>query len=361
MGICIAVYQITMHTMMQQTRSICVVPKNKDEPSNQEALILLSNKLREGRLGMDDYEYIVVHTEDYVSVVQLHHREHGNTMHLKIEIYDAFKQLSVDPKTRVVIVTGDGDNFCAGIDMNGEHKELLCYLGSSEQDYKKYISAEDTKKKNEDPARQALSLCQRIEHCQKAFTAVENCPKPVIAAVQGQCIGGGFGLVTACDIRLATQNAVFVLKEMNVAVILELSHLPKITKHSAWLRKIAFTGRRFDAAEALKHCRLFLILDCPVEVILIDLIIPLGVVSKVYDSEKELLRAAQKMARRIAEKSPASVQTTKAILNFARDHKRKDTAKFGQTLNMLGVMSADVKESVKGVDDSNEMLEFDEY
>uniref|UniRef100_A0A1I8AIS2 Rav1p_C domain-containing protein n=1 Tax=Steinernema glaseri TaxID=37863 RepID=A0A1I8AIS2_9BILA len=96
-------------------------------------------------------------------------------------------------------------------------------------------------------------------------------------------------LVTACDIRLATQNAIFCLKEISIAVILEhgaLSRLPKITNHSAWLREIAFTGRRFDAAEALKHCRLLLTLDCRVAFILIDLRIHLSV------AEKELREGA---------------------------------------------------------------------
>ncbi|KAK0409860.1 hypothetical protein QR680_004801 [Steinernema hermaphroditum] len=276
---------------------------------------------------MEDFEYIVVRTDEFVSVVRLRFRERGNSINLKMwsEIYEAFKFLSTDPKTRVVVLSGDGEHFCSGIDMN-EYREIIT----------------DLEKKKDDIARQSLTLRQRIECCQKTLSAIEKCPKPVIAAIHGQCIGGGFGLATACDIRLSTHNAMFALKEVDIAVIADygpLSRFPKICKHSSWLRDIAFTGRKFDAAEALKHC----------------------FVSTIYDSQKDLVTAALKMADVIADKSPVAMQASKMILNFARDRKRKDAEKFGNAIRMLSVQSEDVKESLKEMEDSDEKLEFDEY
>ncbi|TKR61576.1 hypothetical protein L596_028669 [Steinernema carpocapsae] len=270
---------------------------------------------------MSDFEFLTVFSEDFISVVELRHREKGNALNLKMwsEIHEAFTAIGADPKSRVVLLIGDGDNFCSGTDMN---------------DYKEFIDLDESKREKKPAkeafgfARQSLALRQQILQLQKAFAAVESCPKPVLAAVHGHCIDGGVGLLGACDVRLASATAVFALKEIEIAAISycgALSRLPKLCKHASFLRDVAFTGRRFDAMEALKH----------------------GLISTVFDSDKELLAAARKMAEVIAEKSPVAIQTSKKILNFARDHKQKEAEKFGNALRMLTLQSRDMKEALR--------------
>ncbi|TKR61579.1 hypothetical protein L596_028672 [Steinernema carpocapsae] len=90
-------------------------------------------------------------------------------------------------------------------------------------DYKEFIDLDESKREKK-PAkeafgstRQSLARRQQILQLQKAFAAVESCQKPVLAAVHGQCLGGGVGLLGACDVRLASATVVFALKEIEIA------------------------------------------------------------------------------------------------------------------------------------------------
>ncbi|KAK6011743.1 enoyl-CoA hydratase/isomerase family protein, partial [Ostertagia ostertagi] len=107
----------------------------------------------------------------------------------------------------------------------------------------------------EDIARKARQIRRKILEMQQAFTNIEKCCKPVIAAVHGVCYGGGIDIITACDIRHSTKDAKFSVKEVDVGLAADvgsLNRLPKICGNEGWLKEVAFTARHFDADEALK-------------------------------------------------------------------------------------------------------------
>ncbi|NWR06572.1 ECH1 protein, partial [Paradoxornis webbianus] len=111
----------------------------------------------------------------HVLHLQLNRPHKRNAMNLQCwrELRECFQELSQDPSCRVIVVSGAGSAFTAGID--------LADLASLVSDLP------------EDVARRAWGLRQRVMELQESFSAMERCPKPVIAAVHGPCIGAGGG------------------------------------------------------------------------------------------------------------------------------------------------------------------------
>ncbi len=161
-----------------------------------------------------------------------------------------------------------------------------------------------------------------------AFNRIEALRMPVIAAVQGGCIGGGLDMIAACDIRYCTRDAFFCIQEINIGMIADLGslqRLPKLMSASA-LRELAYTGRRLPADKALQS----------------------GLVSEVFATHDAMLEAALATAREIACKPPVAVWGSKLALNYARDHAVRDSldqmallqAGLWQTSNVVESMQA---------------------
>ena len=134
---------------------------------------------------------------------------------------------------------------------------------------------------------------------QDTFTSLAECPKPVIAAVHGYCIGAGVDLITACDIRFASRDAIFSVRETKLAMVADvgtLQRLPAIVD-PGWLADIVYTGRDFDADEAQGH----------------------GLVTKLADDGTGVLALARETAEAIAANSPLAVQGSKAVLRAGED------------------------------------------
>uniref|UniRef100_A0A914ZDJ1 Uncharacterized protein n=1 Tax=Panagrolaimus superbus TaxID=310955 RepID=A0A914ZDJ1_9BILA len=170
----------------------------------------------------------------------------------------------------------------------------------------------------------------KIISYQKAFRAIEECPKPVIAAIHGACIGGGIDLITACDIRVAAAESTFCVKEVDIGMAADtgsLNRLPKICGNESWVREIALTARRFDETEALQH----------------------DLVSKVYDNREDMMKGVEKMAQTIAAKSPVAIQGTKIVLNYSRDHSIQDSLNFVANWNMSQLITEDVPKAAMAV------------
>ena len=132
-----------------------------------------------------------------------------------------------------------------------------------------------------------------------SITNIETIRAPVIAAIQGGCIGGAVDMVTACDIRLCTKDAFFCIQEINIGMAADvgtLQRLPRLIPEGK-VRDLAYTGRRMMAEEA-KEC---------------------GLVNEVYDSQEAMLEAADAMAKEIASKSPVAIYGLKEVLNYSRD------------------------------------------
>jgi delta(3,5)-delta(2,4)-dienoyl-CoA isomerase len=98
-----------------------------------------------------------------------------------------------------------------------------------------------------DPARNAHKMRAHIQGFQAAFTAIEKCSKPVIAAVHSACFGAGVDLVTACDIRYCAKDSFFCVKEVDVGLAADvgsLQRLPKVIGNNSLVRELCLTGRK---------------------------------------------------------------------------------------------------------------------
>jgi enoyl-CoA hydratase len=149
-----------------------------------------------------------------------------------------------------------------------------------------------------DLGRARLAFLREVKMMQDSFSVIDRCRVPVIAVVQGGCIGGGVDLVTACDMRIATENAFFTIQEVNIAIVADVGTLQRIPYllPQGLVRELAYTGRRFPAAEARGH----------------------GFVNSVEEDHGAAIAAAMAMAQAIAAKSPLVVAGLKHVLNAGR-------------------------------------------
>jgi delta(3,5)-delta(2,4)-dienoyl-CoA isomerase len=171
--------------------------------------------------------------------IALNRPDRSNAMNKAMwaEIGQAFRFAALHP-CRVVLLTGAGKNFTSGLDLM-DHVDLFAPASGGQ----------------EDAARRAFRLRDHIKAYQASFTAVEECPKPVIAAVHGACIGGGVDLVAAADVRFASGDAWFCIKEAEIGLAADvgtLQRLPKVVGNDSLVREWAYTARRITAEEAQK-------------------------------------------------------------------------------------------------------------
>ncbi|MEY4884341.1 MAG: hypothetical protein RIS34_2195, partial [Pseudomonadota bacterium] len=146
-----------------------------------------------------------------------------------------------------------------------------------------------------------------LSELQATFTKFETLRIPVIAAIQGGCIGGAVDMVTACCIRYATADAFFCIQEINIGMVADVGTLQRLPKliPLAVVKELAYTGRRLSAAKALDY----------------------GLVNAVFDSPEATLAAAMQCAAEIATKPPVAIWGTKQAIHYARDHSVDESLK----------------------------------
>ena len=188
--------------------------------------------------------------------------------------------LSEDTTCRAIVLTGAGRNFTGGMDL------------STFQDLIGLMQAE--------PGRAAFALRRIILRYQAALSSLEDTHLPVIAAIQGACIGGGVDLITACDIRLASEDAYFSIEEINIGMTADVGTLQRLPKliPPGLVMELALTGRRFSAREAAGW----------------------GLINAVHEDAGTATTAAFAMAHEIAAKSPLAIAGIKNAVTYARDH-----------------------------------------
>ncbi len=204
----------------------------------------------------------------------------------------------------MIVLSGEGKHFCSGIDLS-----LLM-----------------TVTKTNDPncgARSRERLRKQILELQAPINAIEHCSKPVIASISGGCIGAGLDIVSACDLRYASQDAYFSIREIDMGMVADLGtlqRLPKLIAQGA-VREMAFTGRNVSAPEAER----------------------LGLVNRCLEGKDELMQVVFEMAKTIASKSPVAIRGTKHILNHSRDHSVSDGLEYIATWNAGMLLSEDLQ------------------
>ncbi len=254
---------------------------------------------------MTQYSAFKVELNENIAHVQIDRPEKLNAMNAAFweEIIEIFQWVDDTDAVRAVVISGAGKHFSAGID--------LAMLAS--------VAGQMGK----DPSRNARTLRKTILSLQASFNAVDRCRKPVLAAVQGYCIGGAIDLLSACDMRYCSRDVQFSIKEIDMGMAADvgtLQRLPRIINDGI-MRELAYTGRTVEAEEALR----------------------IGLVNRVYDDQAALLEGVFAIARDIAAKSPIAVAGTKHMLSYMRDHRIDDGLEYIATWNAAMLQSEDMR------------------
>ncbi|HEY0880585.1 MAG TPA: crotonase/enoyl-CoA hydratase family protein, partial [Archangium sp.] len=219
-----------------------------------------------------------------------------------------FEQLDADESVRVVVLKTTSEHFSYGLDLAGMVGDLA------------ELTAPDAR------ATVRTRFLATVKKMQRTHDAVARCRKPVIAAVQGWCIGGAVDLITACDVRLAAQSAKFSVREVKLAIVPDvgtLARLPAIVGQGI-ARELAMTGDDFDAARALR----------------------IGLVNEVFGTTAELHAGARAMALRMAKNPPLTVQGIKQVMNFTSEREAQLSLDAVALWNSAFFPSEDLQEAI---------------
>lgn len=245
---------------------------------------------------------------DGVLEAKLNRPERANALDdaLWQELRTLFDWADATPSVRVVILAGAGAHFCAGIDLA-------------------MLAGVMARIAHPDEARSREALRRLIADLQDCLSAAERCRKPVLAAIQGACLGGGLDLACCCDLRYASVDARFAVREIDLGMVADvgtLQRLPRLIPPGI-ARELAYTGREFAADEALRH----------------------GFVNGVLSDVDSLLAKVRETARSIAGKSPLAIRGSKEVLNYSRDHSVADGLAHVAAWNAAMLLSADLREA----------------
>ncbi len=255
-----------------------------------------------------NYETLELSVEHNVATVSLNRPDKANSMSAAMwtEIQSCFDWLDSEPSVRVVILAGNGKHFCAGLDL-----EMFGALQGE----------------SSDPGRRAEYLRRTVLRLQDNLSSIEKCRKPVLAAIHNTCIGGGVDMTCCADMRYATEDAFFSIKEIDLGMTADvgaLQRLPKLIPDGV-TRELAYTGRKMGAQEARE----------------------LGFVNQVFADKQALMEGVTDIARTIASKSPLAIRGTKEMILYSRDHTVKDGLDHIATWNAGIMSSADLKEGMQ--------------
>ncbi len=194
---------------------------------------------------------------------------------LVAELSSVFQTIGADPSVRGVVLAGAGPIFCAGVDLG--------WMARSE------------------PTSETQRL-QDADQLQRMLRAIDECPLPVIGRVQGAAYGGGVGLVVACDIVVAAEDAQFALREVRVGLVPAVIApflLRKVGR--SHVRRFSLTGEAFSAQVAKS----------------------IGLVHEVVHPDK-LDAAVQELADHLRQCGPQAVRETKSMLRQLRSFPDND-------------------------------------
>jgi enoyl-CoA hydratase len=255
-----------------------------------------------------NFETLVISEADGVAHIQLNRPEKANAMNgvMWKEIRAAFDWLSAS-QARVGVLSAQGKHFTAGIDI-----DLLMAARAETA-----ALPEGTRQER---------LREIIGELQNAISAAESCRKPILAAIHGVCYGAGVDLVTACDMRYATQDARFSVKEVDLAIVADVGTLQRLPRliGDGFARELAYTGREFDGREA--HA--------------------MRLVNQAFPDQDSLMKSVMELATFIAKKSPLTIRGIKDTLNYSRDHSVAEGLAYVAAKNAAILFSDDLTEAI---------------
>ena len=254
---------------------------------------------------MPTFETLAVTLQAHIATIRLNRPDKANAMNAAMwqDIRRAFQWVDETPEARVAVLQGEGKLFTAGIDL-----QMMMGLGPQIQ--------------NDCDGRTREALRRVILDMQDTLTSLERCRKPVLAAIHGACIGGGIDLITCADMRYASSDAYFTIKEIDIGMTADvgtLQRLPKLVGEGI-VRELAYTGRRVEGPEAQQ----------------------MRLVNRCFDTPEALQAGVMEIARTIAAKSPLSIRGCKEMITYARDHTVADSLNYIATWNAAMLMSEDL-------------------
>ncbi|MBU6955087.1 crotonase/enoyl-CoA hydratase family protein [Hahella sp. HN01] len=257
---------------------------------------------------MSEYSTLSVTQEGGVAVIELNRPDKANALNMAMweEIGLAFRRADQESTVRVVVLRGAGKHFCSGIDLMD------------------FASVMTGKEKCDGRRREELRrLILKLQGC---LSAIEDCRKPVLAALHGGCIGGGVDMVASCDMRYISAEGYLQIKEIDIGMTADvgtLQRLPHIIGDGV-MRELAYIGRKVDAEEARA----------------------IGLVNRVYESPEALMAGVMETAQVIASKSPLAIRGTKEMIKYTRDHSVADSLNYVATWNAAMLISEDIQEAM---------------
>lgn len=257
-------------------------------------------------------DVLSIEKQNAVAIVWLDREEKYNAMSSAVwlAIPQALEEIVSDSDVGAVVIAGRGKHFCVGVD-----------LAETAINPQKTAKADSQAKAN-------LQQLEITNGFQKAISAVADCPLPVIGVIHGFCLGAGVDLITACDIRIASADAIFSVRETRIGLVADvgtLQRLPKIL-NAGHVAELAYTGKDIDAQRAEK----------------------IGLINDVYDTSELALQAGLAMANEIAANSPMAVRGTKFMLQQNENLTTEQSLMLnGMFTMMTSLQSNDLKEGIK--------------
>ncbi|MCC6786487.1 MAG: crotonase/enoyl-CoA hydratase family protein [Hyphomonadaceae bacterium] len=229
-----------------------------------------------------------VSIENNVAHIVLNRPEAFNAMPRPFwnELPTIVHDINDNAKARVIVISSTGKHFTAGMDVSV------------------FTDGDGVSAQGGDPHARAEAFRQFVLTLQGSFSCLDNARIPVIAAIQGGCIGGGVDMVSACDIRYATDDAFFQIAEINIGMTADVGTFPRLCNliPQGWVRELAYAGRRLPAAKAKE----------------------IGLVNDTFATQDAMLAHVMELAHEIAAKAPVAVAGSKRMINYARDHSIAD-------------------------------------
>jgi len=236
------------------------------------------------------YTCFDVTTEGKVAHLQLKRPDAYNTMTREfwVELPTIVREIDDRGDARAIVISSTGKHFSAGMD-------LAVFTGGG---------GGGSEGGSQELGRRRAQFRQIAMTLQDSFTALEKARVPVLAAIQGGCIGGAVDLISACDLRYSSSDAFFCVQEINIGMTADvgtLQRLPRIVPDGV-AREMAYRGQRLPADRAYQ----------------------VGLTQEVFDDHESLVGGVLEIAHEIAGKSPLAIWGSKEMLNYSRDHSVAD-------------------------------------
>ena len=241
-----------------------------------------------------DYRALTVSIENKIAHIVLNRPDELNTMNVDFwrELPHAVTAIDEQASARVIIISSTGKHFTAGMDLG-------VFMNP------KNISMHG------DPGRSAENLRRLVLQLQAAFNVLETVRIPVLAAVQGGCIGGGLDMISAADCRYCTEDAFFCIKETDLGMTADVGTMQRLPHliPQGMMRELAYTGAKLPAQRARE----------------------IGLVNEVYPDQETMLSAVKQIAMEISKRSPLAITGCKQMINYTRDHSVQDSLNYMAT------------------------------